>query len=112
MVSAVSPHRAPEQSPSAGLRLVSLESRGWETRAFFEFVAGRQLSVGARATVRQRVGRGDRILDSEVNADAADERHIACSIADTEQSWSKPLGEPIDADGQKHIVPALELAYH
>src|SRR5262245_59151161 len=34
------------------------------------------------------------------------------SIADTEQPWSKPLGKPIDADGQKlNIIPALDLAY-
>src|SRR5215475_4620301 len=33
------------------------------------------------------------------------------SIADAEQPWSKPLGKPIDADGQKlNIVPALDLA--
>src|SRR5262245_58819245 len=34
------------------------------------------------------------------------------SIDDTEQPWSKPLGKPIDADGQKlNIIPALDLAY-
>src|SRR4030095_11236732 len=33
-------------------------------------------------------------------------------MTDTEQARAKPLGEPVDADGQKlDIVPALELAY-
>src|SRR4030095_11729852 len=33
-------------------------------------------------------------------------------MTDTEQARAKPLGEPIDADGEKlDVVPALDVAY-
>ena len=47
-----------------------------------------------------------RILDSEIDADAADRRHGVSGIADAEQPVAIPALQAIDRDSQElHVVP-------
>jgi len=55
------------------------------------------------------VGGGDGVLNSEVDADAADGRHGVGSVADGEEAGQVPAGEVVDLHGEQfHLVPAGE----
>ena len=59
---------------------------------------------------REQVGRRDRVLDREVDADAADRRHRVRRVADAEQPGLRPLREPVDADGEQlDVVPRAHV---
>ena len=52
---------------------------------------------------------GDRVLDGEVDADAADRRHGVGGIADREQAGPPPARQPVERDRQQlHLVPVLQ----
>src|SRR3546814_9329170 len=49
------------------------------------------------------------ILDSEIDANAAQRRHGMGSIANCENTRSIPSGQPIQGNGQKlHVIPATD----
>ena len=50
-----------------------------------------------RSGADQDVGGGDRVLDGEVDADAADRRHRVRRVADAEQAGLAPALQPVDA---------------
>ena len=52
-------------------------------------------SSGAQG-IGQQIGRCHRILDGEINPDSARGRHGMGGIADTEQTGTMPLPQPID----------------
>jgi hypothetical protein len=55
-------------------------------------------SSPARERAGEDVGRGDRVLDREVDADAADRRHGVGGIADRQQARPVPAGQPVELD--------------
>jgi hypothetical protein len=58
----------------------------------------------------QDVGRGNGILDGEIDPDAADRRHGVGGIADAQQPRSIPPTQAIDANGQElDIAPLAEF---
>ena len=60
----------------------------------------------------QDVGGGDRVLDRQVDADAADRRHRMRGIADAQQAGPKPGVQPVHRHGQQlHIVPDREFLH-
>ena len=61
---------------------------------------------------RQDVRGRDRILDREIDADAADRRHGVRGIADAEHAGPPPGLQAVDADGQQlQIVDARQLVH-
>ena len=68
---------------------------------------------GALAHARhQDVGRGDRVLDRQVDADAADRRHGMRGVADEQQAGAKPGIQPVHRHGQQlHVVPGREFVH-
>ena len=59
---------------------------------------GVELGLGRRTLRelrREQIGRGDRVLHREIDADAAHRRHRVCGVADAEQPRSPPAFEPI-----------------
>ena len=58
---------------------------------------------------RQNVGRCDRILHGEIDADAADRGHGVRRVADAEQAGLVPLLQAIYGDGQQlDVIPTGE----
>ena len=47
------------------------------------------------------IGGGDRVLDREVDADAADRRHGVGGIADRQQAGPMPARQPVERDRQQ-----------
>ena len=67
--------------------------------------------LASQKTRRQDVGRGDGILNCEVDADAADRGHGVGGIADAQQAGPVPAPQPVDRDGQQlDVGPVAELA--
>src|SRR3546814_4956125 len=59
--------------------------------------------------VREYVRRSHCILDSEIDANAAQRRHGMGRIANCETTRSIPSGQPIPGNGQKlHVIPATD----
>jgi hypothetical protein len=58
------------------------------------------------AAARRECWRGDRVLNREIDADAADRRHGVRRIADAEQARPVPLAQPIDRDRQQLDCPS------
>src|SRR5205085_940834 len=57
----------------------------------------------------KNVRRRDRVLDREIDADAAYGRHRMRRIADREQSRPPPALQPVERDGEQiHLIPARE----
>src|SRR5580658_141879 len=60
---------------------------------------------------RQDIRRRDRVLDGEVDADAADRRHGVGGVADAQQPRPIPAAQAIDRDGEElDLVPVRDLA--
>ena len=56
------------------------------------------------------VRRRDRILDGEIDADAADRRHRMRRVADAQEARPVPLPQPVDLHGQElDVVPAPQF---
>ena len=56
------------------------------------------------------IGRGDSILDGEVDADTADRRHGVGGVADAEEAGAVPGPQSIDPHGQElDVVPVAQL---
>src|SRR5262249_47032165 len=54
----------------------------------------------------QNIGRRDRILNSEIDANTSDRRHGVRRVPYAQQAWLVPVLQPVDACGQKlHVVP-------
>src|SRR5260221_6863596 len=67
--------------------------------------------VAAAAQARhQDVGGGDRILDGEVDADAADRRHGVRRVADAQEARPVPAAQAVDSDGEQlDVAPVAQL---
>src|SRR5437773_2319184 len=60
---------------------------------------------------RQQVGGGHRVLDREVDADAADGRHRVRGVAEAEHARPEPAREPVHAHGEQlHVLPVAQRA--
>jgi hypothetical protein len=60
----------------------------------------------------QHVGRRDRVLHSEVDADAAHRRHRVRGVADAKDAWCVPRSQPVDGDAQElQVVQRRKLIY-
>ena len=58
----------------------------------------------------QDIRGGDRVLDREIDADAADRRHRMRGVADAQKPRPVPKRQPVDRDGQElDVVEALEF---
>src|SRR5579883_3235152 len=71
--------------------------------------------AGSYAAVQQPWGqhirRRDRILDRQIDPDAADRRHCVRCVADAEQSVPVPPPQAIDTNREQlDVVPAAEFA--
>ena len=68
-------------------------------------------SLAARERAGEDVGGGDRVLDGEVDADAADRRHRVRRIADRQQPGPVPAGQPVERDAEQvEVLEFVELA--
>ena len=66
--------------------------------------------IPARSFDSEQVGRSDRVLDRQVDADAADRRHRVRRVADAEQARLRPLRQAIDGDGEQlDVVPRANV---
>ena len=66
--------------------------------------------LAARQRPGEDVGGRDRVLDREVDADAADRRHGVRGIADREQPGPVPAGQPVELHGQQvQVADLVEL---
>src|ERR1700682_128086 len=53
---------------------------------------------------------GDRVLDGEIDADAADGGHGVGGVADAEESAARPVAQAVDGDGQEFdVAPVFQL---
>ena len=84
-------------------------------RRFAAALYGTQIVQRGAALAQSRhqdVRRGDRVLDRQVDADAADRRHRMRRIADAQQPGTKPGVQPVHRDGQQlHVVPRREFVH-
>ena len=65
---------------------------------------GAQVVVARRAGLERRgqaVGGGDRVLNGEIDADAADRRHRVRRVADADEPGPPPLPQPVDGDASE-----------
>lgn len=59
---------------------------------------------------RQDVGGCNGILQRDVDSDASNRRHGVRGVANTEQSWRRPLRKPVDLYGEQlDLVPGIDL---
>jgi len=73
-------------------------------------VLERQAPVAQRR--RQDVRGGHRVLDREVDPDAADGRHRVRGVAEAEEPRAVPRGQAVDENRQQlHVVPAPDVAH-
>ena len=60
----------------------------------------------------KNIGRGDCVLNGEIDADAADRRHGVGRVADAQQAGLIPALQPVDTHGQElHVVPGGDLLH-
>ena len=59
----------------------------------------------------EQVRRGDRVLDREVDADAADRGHRVGGVPDAEQARPVPPAQAVDTDREQlHVLPIADLS--
>jgi len=66
----------------------------------------------AAQRAREQVRGGDRVLDRQVDPDAAHRRHRVCRVADAEQSRTVPIAQAVHLHHEQlHLVPRGDLAH-
>jgi hypothetical protein len=83
-------------------------------RPFAPLLDVRQKLIARRPLVEQgpgeNIGRRDRVLNREIDADAADRRHRMRGVADAQKPRLVPKRQPVDRDGQElDVVEAFEF---
>jgi hypothetical protein len=59
----------------------------------------------------QNVGRCNRVLDGEIDADAEGGGHRVGRVANAEEAWPVPASQAIDLDGEQlDVVPRPQVA--